>query len=42
MFYEMNDCVIKYGRKIYLGKTPVLNKDHFFAMFCEIFWLGIF
>ena len=33
MFYEMNDCVIKYGGKIYLGKTPVLNKDHFSAMY---------
>ena len=33
MFYEMNDCVIKYGGKIYLGKTSVLNKDHFFEMY---------
>ena len=33
MFYEMNDCVIKYGGKIYLGKTPVLTKDHFFMMY---------
>ena len=36
MFYEMNDCVIKYGGKIYLGKTPVLNKDHFFAMYDNV------
>lgn len=33
MFYEMNDCVIKNGGKIYLGKTPVLNKDHFQGMY---------
>ena len=33
MFYEMNECVIKYGGRIYLGKTPVLNSDHFHAMY---------
>ena len=33
MFYEMNDCVIKYGGRIYLGKTPVLNSDQFHEMY---------
>ena len=33
MFYEMNDLVIEYGGRIYLGKTPVLNKSHFFRMY---------
>lgn len=33
MFYEMNDFVIQNGGKIYLGKTPVLNEDHFRAMY---------
>ena len=36
MFYEMNDCVIKYGGKIYLGKTSVLNEEHFFAMYNKL------
>ena len=33
MFYEMNDRVIKYGGRIYLGKTPVLNSAQFHAMY---------
>ena len=33
MFYEMNDLVIDYGGRIYLGKTPVQNKTHFFEMY---------
>jgi len=33
MFYEMNDCVIKYGGRIYLGKTPVVNSEQFYAMY---------
>ncbi len=33
MFYEMNECVIKYGGRIYLGKTPVLNSDQFHEMY---------
>jgi len=33
MFYEMNECVIKYGGKIYLGKTPVLTKIQFHKMY---------
>ena len=36
MFYEMNDCVIKYGGRIYLGKTPVLNADQFYAMYPKL------
>ena len=33
MFYEMNDRVIKYGGRIYLGKTPVLYSAQFHAMY---------
>jgi len=33
MFYEMNDLVIEYGGRIYLGKTPVVNKTQFYKMY---------
>ena len=33
MFYEMNDCVIKYGGRLYLGKTPVLSSNQFYEMY---------
>tara|TARA_B100001250_G_scaffold374783_1_gene361850 strand:+ start:10557 stop:11987 length:1431 start_codon:yes stop_codon:yes gene_type:complete len=36
MFYEMNDYVIENGGKIYLGKTPVLTKDHFKSMYSNL------
>ena len=33
MFHEMNDVVIANDGKIYLGKTPVINKTQFYEMY---------